>query len=54
MGIIVCAKAQRPERAGIVEGQKQALQGCSKLGWEVASERQSWGEKRDLRAKEGF
>lgn len=42
LAIIVCAKAQRPERAAIVEDQKQALQGCSKLGWEVARERQSW------------
>lgn len=36
---IVRAKAQKPERAGTVKGQKQALQ-CSKLEWGEASERQ--------------
>lgn len=54
LDITVCAKTQRPERAGTVQGQKRALQGGSKLGWEVASERQDWGEKWELRAKEGF
>lgn len=48
-----CAKAQRPERAGTVEDQKQALQ-CSKLGWGEASETQGWEKKQELRTEEGF
>lgn len=53
MDIIICAKAQRPERAGIVEDQKQAPKAAASWGgkWPV---RQSWGEKWDLRATEGF
>lgn len=49
----VCAKAQRPEKAGTTEGQKQALQGCA--SWpERGHERCSRGRDGTLRPRRGF